>query len=349
MINITILNIYTICNKILFKLNKIKIDPKLISIEQEYDFKILKSKVKVMSVWCYSMLDNSIKQHLIKRNVTVYSDVVVGFDTEFVAYDYNINKLLSAQVSFSHVIKLIIPLFKNFEFEGVNTLTSEIYLKAIPLFDDPSLIKHFIMIKILENRKYKFGKHDEIMSKIANYFYQNPNVNNIVSYHNSLNICLEKTPIKNLFIIAKPNEDLKLSLTTLMRLIEMNCPERVDSENLILNELRDLEYWNLTNSLPDFIGRFAESWNAKTMQNTPIERIVLSNEENSKLTLEKVEDSSNYTYDILVFENSHAKLLAEAEAEEEEYLGKNLIRINIRRKIYLTAHYNSADFTLLED
>lgn len=82
------------------------------------------------------MLDNSIKRYLIKRNITIFSDVISGFDTEYVALDFGINELLTAQLSISHTIKLSIPIFTKYTFEGVNRISNEVYVKASPKFEN---------------------------------------------------------------------------------------------------------------------------------------------------------------------------------------------------------------------
>jgi len=56
------------------------------------------------------MLDNSIKKHLTKKLPRTTKNIYAGFDTEYLPIDLGENKLLSAQLSITNQIQLIIPI-----------------------------------------------------------------------------------------------------------------------------------------------------------------------------------------------------------------------------------------------
>ena len=205
------------------------------------------------------MLDNSIKQHLIRRNLTINSDVVSGFDTEYVALDWNKNQLLSAQLSSSHVLKLTVPVFENYKFEGVNTLTSETYLSSVPKFERPEVVSRFITENILDARRYMFGEHDKIMNKIINYFYNNDKVLDVAVTSRSVLFAFDKSVIRNLFILPKPGESLELNFTTLISIITHNCAARDLAEAWLVNEIRNISFDLLSSDKCIILSRSAPS------------------------------------------------------------------------------------------
>jgi len=375
-INIIILNFYTICNKCLKILDSIIFN----TIIQEMKILEIKSQFKCLSQWSYSMLDNSIKQHLQLRHINISSEIMTGFDTEYLPIDWGINKLLSGQLSFSHILKLSIPIFKQFTFEGINTLTSDNYIKVPPKFSEVPLLTDFITNKIIENRFYKFQNHDSIMLKIANYFASNEAVLSVSVTSRNILIQFSKSMIRNLFIIPQHGEELKINFNSLINLITHNCVERDMAEEWLVNKFLNLNF-SMISSAPVIDSKIAESWNSKTMVTSPIMDVILSNEENLRLN-DIIGDRSDFRR-ILTFINNvnvspdsesdsglveeeslESKLLnkgAELLEKEGELGGLDLIApqeiqkdsfnliLNFRRKIYLAAHYNTADLTMLND
>jgi len=368
-INILLINMYKICHKILSRLSLV--DLKLAKLDDINELKVLVSRINVLSNWCYSMLDNSIKQHLIKRNLNIYSDIITGFDTEYVAYEVGFNKLLSAQLSSSHILKLSIPIYKGFDFEGVNTLTSETYLKSVPKFCNPSLVIKFISEQIKESRIYKFKSHDSIMSKIASFFSEK--VQNLSVTNRGIEVAFDKACIKNLFVVSSEEEDLKLNFSSLIRLITSRFSlTRENLENSLIQKIIDIDF--SSSYCENFTPRVQESWNADTLVESPCETLILSNSDNEKLSLQK-EQSSSFVKQFPVeeilqisplekFGEADASLEASASLEEGELGGrdffwnpvtsvihplKDTLQINVKRRIYLAAHYNSADLSLLND
>jgi len=376
--NVIILKMYTLCNKALSKVCSSRFK----NLDEQELLKETFSRFNVLSKWCFSLLDNSIKQHLVRRNLTIYSDIVSGFDTEYVAEDWGKNTLLSAQLSFSHVLKLFIPLYKGFDFEGVNTLTSETFLKTLPKFQKINLLKSFFTNTISENRYLKFKNHDVIMEKIASYFNY---VNNISVTKQGVNIMFDKSVIKNLFILPAEGEVLEINFSTLVNLICKNI-DRLKSERYYIDLIKSVDFNGLNEeNLLKVCSKLEKSWSGNSMKNSEIETIFLSNEDNikvSKETSEKVSDRIYFTYRSgFLLENSKiAEAKAELKAQEEEEIllekeisreeifseeessallikgelgglpqKKDLFLINLRRRLFLSAHYNAADLTLIKD
>jgi len=126
LINLILLNYYTVCNQTLSLLNILENDS-LVVLD-------MISRFNVLANWSYSILDASIKQHFKKNNLSITADIYTGFDTEYLAFDFGQNRLLSAQLSICGGLKLEVPLSKDYKFEGVNTLTGELYVKRNPDF-----------------------------------------------------------------------------------------------------------------------------------------------------------------------------------------------------------------------
>lgn len=391
--NVLMLRYYYICCK---ALNTLELNKGTLYNDEQY-WKVLNADFSVMRKWYYSMLDNSIKQHLIKRNLTIYSDVVAGFDTEYVCEDWGINKLLSAQISSTNFLKLSIPLFVNFKFEGVNTHTSEVYLKGTPKFLKIDTLLNFITSNILASRSCNYKLHDEVMYKIANYFKKSKFQVAVTS--SNMLVMLDKSVISNLFILPAEGEVLKVKFATLINLITANTVDRENSELRLVDKIKLLSYNHISSLFEGSLSsRFKPSWDANTMKNGVVKDIVLSNEENEVLSKEKSANAPRYTFSLnprFILSDSEIDMISgsvltsgegqsptgtflaapsdssgssvpSGHAESapskvegelggwenfEEVLNGNLtkIPININRRIFLAAHYNAADLTMIED
>jgi len=114
-----------------------------------------------------------------------------------------------------------VPIAKDFEFEGVSTLSSDVYLLSPPNFpkDTINSVKIFFQKEIKEIRQLKFGNHDEKMTSICNSIIENSNelkVEQIVKTSISYNFQLNRSPIINKFIIPAKGEDLILDFKTIV-------------------------------------------------------------------------------------------------------------------------------------
>jgi len=287
-INIILLNFNSICCKALSVLRNI--DKSKFLMDEELKFKELHSQFTILRFWSYNMLDNSIKQHLIKRNITVFSDIVCGFDTEYVPQDWGVNKMLSAQLSFAHITKLSIPIVKSFEFEGVNTLTSDTYIKVAPKFNDVDLLKSFIQSHIDSIRSSLFQGHDTMLIKLANYFINDINIKNIC-YSNKqslINVCFDKSYIQNIFIRPWINETLKINFATIVNIAASKCRKRLDSEVWLLDLIKSIDFSLLDSKIKDFVPRFCESWDVNTLNSSGVVEMTLSNEMNKLISGTKI-------------------------------------------------------------
>jgi len=366
-INILLINMHKTCLNMLNRLSLV--DLRLANLNDSNNLKVLVSKIKVLSNWSYSMLDNSIKQHLLRRNPVLYSDIISGFDTEYVAYDVGKNEMLSAQISSTYLMKLSIPLFKSFTFEGVNTLTSDTYLKATPKFSLVSLAQDFITRQILEIRIIKFKSHDYFMNKIASYF-SNKEINLSVTQR-SVDFSFDKVSIKNVFVIPSSSSSLSLSFASLVFLAKRRLSEkRISSEKFIFEQIQNLDYSN--EFIQNFVPRTSESWNADSLIQDEIETIALSPKASRRLSLKlsnEKKEISNFRKKFSVVEN----FSVEKSPEEKSYaleesspsikgeLGgwnpvtsvtnpeRDEILFNVKRRVYIAAHYNAADLTLISD
>src|SRR5713226_7371908 len=111
-------------------------------------------------------------------------------------------------------------------------------MKALPKFRETDLIIEFISNKILENREYMFGEHDNVMKKLANYFYNVSFIKNVTVTSSNLLFLFDKVSIKNLFIKAADDELLKIKFSTLINLITHNCDDRSLLEEKLINIIR---------------------------------------------------------------------------------------------------------------
>jgi hypothetical protein len=155
-------------------------------------------------------------------NPRITSNVVTGFDTEYLPIDRGNNKLLSVQLSISGYVKLFVPLRKAFKFEGVNTLTSETYIKTPPKFDSETLLNiiRFIENLIAKNRMFTHGNHDTYMNQICNSLIENDR--NIDHYNRNdfgYIFRFKKESIKNVLILGAEGETLKVNFNTLVHFI----------------------------------------------------------------------------------------------------------------------------------
>ena len=116
---------------------------------------VLMIKLISLKQWTYARLDNSIKQHLTLKKISVSSNIFAGFDTEYVPIDFGKNDLLSAQLSLCGCVKIKVPISRKFIFEGVHTMTSEAYIKNAPKFDDLNTVISKINGHIKSIRYYK--------------------------------------------------------------------------------------------------------------------------------------------------------------------------------------------------
>jgi hypothetical protein len=218
-------------------------------------------------------------------------------------------------------------------FEGVNTDTSEIYLKTPPKLKEIEAIRKFIDDKICENRELQFGQHDQVLKQIINYLKSNDeNIDNIFSTEKECRFQFSKHPIVNKFVIPKLGETLKIKFETLIKLINNSIDKNLEKEqDKIIKLIHSLNYTDFDKD-NNILSKITDSWNAKTLEQKPVETIILSNNENNEILkdnkLQKVTtiQVANYkTFDV------------------------TCLKINLNKKIFLYSHYNAADLSMLEN
>jgi len=318
-INILMLNMNKLTNKVLNLLNDI--DVPMEYKDKWYD---LVSKYSVLKEWSYNLLDNSIKQHLVKRNPLLIQENIAGFDTEYVPLEFGKNKLISAQLSICGVTKLRIPLLKEYKFEGVNTRTGETYIKMTPNFDQPLLIENWIDVTIKEIRNNLFNNHDKLMMQLASFLAKNNDkIEAVVKLEDCILFKFNKLPIINKFIIPAENEELIINMESLINIIVNSNKKSLNNQlHSIIKFISriNLKYYN--NNL-EAENKICIPWNNDTLVQKDVEDIILSNNLNERLSKEN-----------------------QKKAEKLEIQG---INFNYNNDVYLYAHYNSADITMLRN
>jgi hypothetical protein len=167
------------------------------------------------------------------------------------------NQLLSAQLSVTGLIKLFIPKRENYIYQGVNTLTGEIYYKNdnIPESINKDLLqtmiqKYIDIIRGISNKNY-----DILMYKLTEKLKQYKDKNeNLIIMNSRLNDKKDGTIIQFNYlpviqkIIINENEKkekvkLSLSMKQLINIIKESINKDLykkssDVYNLILNEVK---------------------------------------------------------------------------------------------------------------
>jgi hypothetical protein len=178
---------------------------------------------------------------LIKRSPRIVGDIYTGFDTEYVTMGWYDNKFLSAQLSITQGVKLIIPISRDFVFEGVNTLTGENYLKTGPNIG----MKHEMELTIREciksNVKNLYGGHfSEMYQAINGLITIRETLDNIKITNSEAIFQFKKSPIKNVLILPAENEELKINFNSLIHIINryvtIECEKT--SVSLLLKEMQ---------------------------------------------------------------------------------------------------------------
>jgi len=137
-----------------------------------------------------------------------------------VPIEWKHNELLSAQISSALVTKIKVPISRDYNFESLNTLTSERFVRSEPLFSEVGAVKFFITNSVELIRLFTYGTFDERIRNVSN---------NLLSMSESFDIIhktdehiffqLKKQPINSLFIKGIVGEKLELSTKTLLNLI----------------------------------------------------------------------------------------------------------------------------------
>lgn len=307
---IAIIEIFTLCNKVLYNLEKL--DKTGSNMDLIAGFVVLKE-------WAFAYLDISIKQHIVKKKAKIAGDIYTGFDTEYLPYGWNDNRLISAQLSITTGIKLSIPYLKDFVFEGVNTLTGETYQKAGPKVGSMHIIEKVIRNSIKENVKILHGKHYENMNRAVNNLIENNGIMDSIKFNNSDVIFqFKKSPIKNVLILAEKGEQLSINFDSLIYIINKYVNIECEKESVYNYFLQSQNIGSDVIKNKDYV-KITPSWNSKTI---------------------KTELKTDYIF----WSNNDNKI------KRDNIIDKNMIDgISLKTRHYLISHYNAADLSMIED
>lgn len=280
------------------------------------------AKFEVVRDWAHKSLDNSIKQHLVRKLPKMLKEVHAGFDTEYVPVDWGINDLVSGQLSITGLIKLVIPIFEGYKFEGSNTLTGENYIKDGPSMKNKDSVLVHINDLLYEFRGIEFGDHDRTMTGLCNDLLRLPGLDICSRTNKGYLFQFNKLNISNLLILGAAGEKLVLNFNTIINLINQRIDARLEEYASNLISLIDIGDCTL-----NIKTKVNESWKAEEMHSNslPLETLYMSNELNSDL--------------------SH----------DPEYEVRRRLRstefgtLSVNKNIYLYGHYNAADLSMLKD
>ncbi|KAG0122097.1 hypothetical protein HOY82DRAFT_544414 [Tuber indicum] len=277
------------------------------------------------------MLDNSLKQHLTKRSPVIFKDVIAGFDTEYVNKDLYENELLTAQLSSTGVMKVFVPVLKPFVFEGVNTLTSENYLKSGPLFSGKDSLELWFRNSLLENRLLKFGSYDNSLNILINWFKEY--IYDIENYNYSKQaggyiFQFKKYPVQNTFVVPESGEILKISFDKLIDIVYQASHYPLVDLLKYLIEIKDRTNFKTFNNVFNSAEKFKLAWDGLSYKyNNNLKTLVWSNKDNKDFKAKDIKAEKSMVWVI------------------------DSVKINwiVKENVYLACHYNSADLTMLSD
>ena len=280
------------------------------------------AKFEVVRDWAHKSLDNSIKQHLVRKLPKMLKEVHAGFDTEYVPVDWGINELVSAQLSITGLIKLVIPIFEGYKFEGSNTLTGENYIKDGPSMKNKDSLLVHINDLLYEFRGIEFGDHDRTMTGLCNNLLTLPGLDICSRTNKGYLFQFNKLNISNVLVLGAAGEKLVLNFNTIINLINQRIDARLEEYASNLISLIDIGDCTL-----NIKTKVNESWKAEQMHSNslPLETLYMSNELNGDL--------------------SH----------DPEYEVRRRLRstefgtLSVNKNIYLYGHYNAADLSMLKD
>jgi len=329
--NLLLLEYYTITNKCINSINKNL--TKYPGSNVQNALLDLKANFLVLSSWSVSFLDPSIRQHLKRSRPKIIAGTYVGYDTEYVPKDWGINKLLSAQLAITGDIKIEVPLPIAYKFEGVNTLTSETYLKtedSIPECLNKEIIFKQIQNNIFTNRLLLYGSHDENMKELCNYLI-NKKAEIIDQYNRTekgVIFQFKKLKVIKKYILPSEVENLEISFDTLVKIINESTYEKLTEDINEIIEGFKLQGEKTIDLLSDFQPKETASWWGENIPEEEIQDITLSNAENQKLSKSEA------------FKMPKSKYIK---------LNNSEIKMSINWRIYLISHYNAADLSLIKD
>lgn len=288
---------------------------------EDSSFKNSDSYVKLshLNITLTKLLPNSIKRHLHNKSICLTNNVYAGFDTEYKYLEGFKNKLLSVQVSVNGCYTLKIPTLMNQHvFGSLDVSTNKFYeTKPTSTLINYSLINTLIQEAITFNFDLKHDYKDFI-TKFTTLL-----INKGVKYYIKDNFYYFKTPSSNIitkFIEVKNDYSMKDLFETI---IELDKKDNIKSVlfNKVL-KLTDINSNTFSDTFSDIVFDYIE---LKT--DTVYDTIF-----NSEISENTIENGNTIR-------------------KSRKFKGLKFNRFSIftNNIIYLTAHYNAADLSMLKD
>jgi hypothetical protein len=310
----------------------------------------------------------SIRINFRKKPIQIISEIHAGFDTEYQSIKIGENKLLSTQFSTTGLIKLFIPKTKDYEFQGVHTLSGELYYKTDNLPDtmDSKELKRLINEYIKIIRVISHQNYDNLMSKLTKKIKQyKDKYNEIIITKSSLNFKNDGTifqfnylPIKQRIIINENKEKLKISMVQLVNEIKSTIEKDLNKKSIdILEIIKDKISEDCLELLKDdeeSKNQVGEGFKLSDIKDP------LKSEENLLEAIDK--NTIKYNDDGFKIDESNKTDESNNNIEEVKkpkilkintipsfYTNEDSIKVYYKERLVLVGHYNAADLSLLSD
>jgi len=302
-------------------------------LEGEHGSKILsamdlKSQFYVLSLWCHKHLDNSFKKLLIKRNPRIDQEILTGLDTEYVPQNFGKNQLISVQTATSAFIRIFVPTYKDYVFEGVNTLTNETYIISPPNFKFDKFSVVYINLLLKNIRTFTFGHLESALTSLANELATYKEVDTINVDESGCLFLFKKFTIQKDIFLAKDGETLKLNWVNLINHVR-NTIDFKGYMTKLVERLVSINYFGASSL--NVTPKVGLSWNADTLVSNKLNTIIWSNEMNENVDHSKTERPLPIKFKL-----------------SDVNVPLTDISFNINKSIYLYGHYNAADFSMIE-
>ncbi len=291
-------------------------------IETEFSIENIDAFTRVahLNITLTKLLPNSIKRHLHSRSISLTNNVYAGFDTEFKNLDKNLNKLLSVQVSVNGCYTLKVPTLENKHVFGSFDVATNKFYKTV---HDSKLINYHLINGLIQDAiNFNFNLKKDYKNYILSIIEVLKNKG--VKYFIKEDFYHFKFPSSNIiteFIEVKNDFSMKNLFNVILKLEE-------------LNDMKSSTFADISNLL-----------NAQTDVNL---EILLTDFEYKELKTDTVFDS--------IFDsnaNSYSSKVEKGETTQMRRIRKGLkfnrFSVYTNNIIYLTAHYNAADLSMLSD
>jgi hypothetical protein len=279
------------------------------------------TRVKYLNSLLTKLLPNAIKRHLHNKSVCLNNNIYAGFDTEFKNVDKNFNKLLSVQVSVNGCYTLKVPTLENKHVFGSLDVSTNKFYKTI---HESKLINYYLINALIQDAiDFNFNLNKDykncivrlvgvLKTKGVKYYIKDD------SYH-------FKFPSSNIltkFIEIKKEFTMLDLFNTIIELEALDSVKAVSFENIF--KLLDFKAdGDLSSLISDF--KYLE------LKTDTVFDSVYDSDTNSTFSKDKIQGNTTQKERI------------------RKGLKFNRFSVYTNNIIYLTAHYNAADLSMLSD